>query len=216
MRCVSVAGSLENVINQMSQGDMAEIRMDLIDDLSLEDIASIFSMPVNTLATCRAGKLPEEKRKQYLFQAVMAGAHWVDLDVSTDMDFLEEMKELLRERHCKLILSYHDCEKTPSFDELRQIQKKCAELEADLVKIAVLAKNKKEVARVLGLYDSSYPTLAISMGEIGQTTRFMALFLGAPFTFVAPDNGAKTAPGQIIVSEFTTRWEKMQNGIKKA
>ena len=214
MRCVSASGSLENVLSHMPQGDMAEIRMDMIEDLSLEDIHAIFSMPVQTIATCRAGNLADEQRNTYITEAVLSGADWVDLDISTDLGFLEGIKKLISERHCKLILSYHNCEETPSTEELKQIQQKCADLGADLIKIAVVGKSKMDVARVLSLYDFPVPTLSLSMGKIGQITRFMALFLGAPFTFVMPDNGTQTAPGQLTVSEFTTYLEKMQNASK--
>jgi len=210
MLCVSLSGTIKSVFEQITIGDMAEVRMDLM-EITNQDVIEIFSKPVDLIATCRKGRYSEETRKEFLLLAMASGARWVDLDVETDFLFLEEIKEQARKIGCKLILSYHNLEATPPISILQNIQKQFAELGADLIKIATMGQNVKDVSRILSLYDYSVQTLAISMGQVGRISRVIALFLGAPFTFVVPDNGVSTAPGQLTITEFKRIWENVKN-----
>jgi 3-dehydroquinate dehydratase type I len=77
---------------------------------------------------------------------------------------------------------------------------------ADIGKIVVMASDVYEVRVPMSLYQVAYETdfdlVAFSMGEHGRISRLMALVMGAPFTFAAPDNSAGTAPGQIEITKM--------------
>ena len=76
---------------------------------------------------------------------------------------------------------------------------------ADIAKIAVMPKNKKQVMELLmATLDmeecARIPIVTISMGEIGLISRMCGQFTGSAITFATVCEAS--APGQIPVSEL--------------
>ena len=189
---------------------MAEIRLDLT-RFSNEEVKTIFSQPGKIIATYRpVDGISDESRKEQLKLAIKSGAAYVDIEYESPIFYRKEMIEFARENGCDVIISYHNYNETPSNNSLRKIVNDCYFFGADVAKIATQVTELKDVANILSFYDTDKRMVSIGMGELGKITRVMALFLGAEFSFAAPDGGKKTAPGQLTVSELVKYVEQLK------
>jgi len=202
MICVSLGNiGFNRCVESLLKVECAEIRMDLM-DLTEDEVKLLFSEPCSLIATCRPGKFIEEERISMLTCAIQYGARYVDIEIESEPHFLNTIKEHAEDKGVKLIISYHDFNTTPSIDELENVIKKARLLGADIVKIATLAHNPEDCARVIGLYSKHKDIIAFCMGKEGVITRVAAPYLGAEFTFAAFDESLATAPGQLTVEKM--------------
>lgn len=199
MICVSLAEkSLNACLEVLKTLSFAEIRIDAMPFLNLSSVRHIFSQPVQLIATCRPGGLfRNDERKAMLIAAIHSGAAYVDVEIGSEPGYLHEITSEARARGCKVIISFHDYEKTPGRRQLKAIADLCFQRGADIAKIACMALSDQDNARLLGLLDSDRQVVVIGMGEKGHITRITALLLGSPFTFASLSKGKETAEGQI-------------------
>ncbi|MDR0724601.1 MAG: type I 3-dehydroquinate dehydratase [Prevotellaceae bacterium] len=204
--CVSIGEqTYSGVIAALEKVDFAEIRLDM-SRITSSEIRTVFSLGKQLVATCREGFYDRNERLDRLIEAVRAGAAFVDVETEADEDFRKAVAKQAKLNNCKLIVSYHNFEETPSLLEMCDIVDICKKQDADLVKLVTTAKNKSDASRVLSLYDK-YPDtslVAFAMGAAGLITRVACLFLGAPYTYAAVSDDKPLANGQISV-------EKIQN-----
>ena len=203
MICVSLAYlSFEQCREILRDIEMAEIRLDRL-NFSLPQVREIFSMHQRLIATCRPGNIGEEERKELLLTAGEAGAAFLDIESDAEPGFKTVVSQACRDKNCKVIMSYHNYERTPSRQVLEEIIDSCFADGADIVKIACQALCQADAARILSLYDQdemgheNEKIVALAMGEMGKITRLAALLLGAPFTYAALSQGKETASGQM-------------------
>jgi 3-dehydroquinate dehydratase type I len=188
--------ALENV-------DFAEIRLDMA-RITTSEIGLIFSLGKRLIATCREGFYSNDERLERLLEAIRAGAAFVDVETEADDDFRKIIVEQARLNNCKLIVSYHNFDETPSLPEMCDIVDTCKKQSADIVKLVTTARNKSDVARTLSLYDK-YPDtslVAFAMGGTGLISRVACVFLGAPYTYAAISDDKPLADGQISVEKI--------------
>lgn len=199
MICVSIAeSSLSACLEALETLDFAEIRMDAMPFLTLDDVRGIFSGHTGLLATCRPGALfSEEDRKALLIEAVRSGATYVDVEIESVPAYRDEIVAEARRRGCKVIVSFHDFEETPERRELDAIIDSCFKAGADIAKIACMVRSDSDCARLLGLLDTKRNVVVVGMGAKGRITRIAAPLLGSPFTFACLSKGKETADGQI-------------------
>lgn len=180
--------------------DLAEIRLDLC-DFSLDQVHRLFSEFRGLIATCRAGRHASRHRARLLLTAIRSGADYIDLDCREALSFRHPLQEEARERHCRLILSYHDHRRTPARSVLEELVDSCLKQGGDIAKIACRVHSEADCARLLSLYDRPRDErrriLALGMGQKGRWTRIAAPLLGAPFTFAVPRGHRATAAGQL-------------------
>lgn len=205
--CVSLSHKDHSTIMQiLQQVEMAEIRIDLIEP-SKEFLSQIFGSHHHLIATCRSGKFTDAQRKQWLMSAIDNGAAYIDIEMDASIDFREEMLEYANHKKCKTILSYHNFDKTPQFQELEEITRQCFLSGANVAKISTHCHSKTDAISLLRLYEKFENLVAIGMGEQGKITRIASLIFGAPFTYVSSSKAHSTAEGQIS-------FEAMDNLIK--
>ena len=200
MICVSIAEpTVERCLRALKGLEFAEIRMEGM-ILTADGIKEIFGQPLSLIATCRPGDLDDGRRKKLLIGAIAAGADYVDVEVESDSSYRKAIIEAARARRCRVIISFHDYEKTPALDRLRQITALCFSEGADMAKIACRIRSERDNARLLGLLDGEgfeQKVIVVGMGEKGKITRMAAPFLGSPFTYASLMQGRETAKGQI-------------------
>lgn len=198
MICVSIADvSALEALRIVKANELSEVRLDLI-EFTGDDVENIFSSGNKTIATFRpVDSVPEKERKDILIQAVNAGASYVDIEMENNNDFTKDIIEAAVRKKCKIIISYHNYDNTPSSPELEQILNRCGGKYVDIVKIACRVNSVEDCSRLLSLYGTGKPVIAVGMGEPGRITRIAAVFLGAPFTYASLDAARQTAPGQI-------------------
>lgn len=201
--------NLEEIFSILEQGDieMAEIRLDLCPDLDEEDIESLFSgTDIPLIATCRiAGSASMQEAERRLRTAILAGAKYVDVELEAPAPMGKRLRRAARESGTTLIRSYHNFDETPDAETLAEMVTKCRVFGSDVIKVATMAHNPEDVARVMDLYGMTYPDgrtqeegtlVAFCMGEAGKESRLECLRRGAPFTYVSLCEGDGTAPGQ--------------------
>jgi 3-dehydroquinate dehydratase/shikimate dehydrogenase len=132
----------------------------------------------------------ESQRRELLSQAIEAGAEYVDLEP-------EAAEAIPRRRPTRRIVSMHDFLGTP--DDLTAIQRRLESYDADIVKLATMARSTHDAFRMLELVARSGQTVGLCMGELGTPTRLLAMRWGAPFSYAAPDDSKPPAPGQLSV-----------------
>ncbi|MDR3134396.1 MAG: type I 3-dehydroquinate dehydratase [Prevotellaceae bacterium] len=180
--------------------EMAEIRLDTI-PCHTAQIAQLFThAKIPLIATFRPNGATAAARLEALQTAINAGAAYVDIE--TDAPYLPALMQAARKTACKIILSYHDFERTPGDGELQRIIAQMRALQPDFLKIATCAHSVADAERILSLYKTEKNLLAFCMGKEGQRSRIKSYLLGAPFIYAAPDHGAPTADGQLTVSQI--------------
>jgi 3-dehydroquinate dehydratase type I len=202
--CVSIGEqSYSDILTALEKVNFAEIRLD-VSRITSAEIKSVFSSGKRIIATCREGFYNNSERRERLLEAIRAGAAFVDVETEADNDFRKIIAEQARLNNCKLIVSYHNFDETPSLSEMCNIIDTCKKQGADIVKLVTTARNKSDAARVLSLYDKYLDTslVAFAMGEAGLITRVACVFLGAPYTYAAISDDKPLANGQISVEKI--------------
>jgi 3-dehydroquinate dehydratase type I len=191
--------------------DIIEHRLDFMH--RIEELKQIYHQAkVPIIATCRPTGLgglcmvTEDQRISHLLEAISAGASYVDIELETDSVYMELLRRKASQMDCKLIVSKHFYESTPSNSELLKLVDTLDQSIADIMKIETTPSSIEDCRRILQLYfterSSTLPMIAFAMGDLGRFTRVCALFLGAPFMYVSQDEGEIAAPGQIPLSEM--------------
>jgi 3-dehydroquinate dehydratase I len=202
MICLAISEkNLEKCLSLLEEVELAEIRLDLT-DFSVDEINTVFNHSTPTIATCRPDKMGAKDQMERLTAAIKAGATYIDIEIETERKQQKTIIEIARQYKCKVIISYHNFEKTPGLKELYSIVDQCYDLGADIAKLATLCNSLADSARLLSLYSNSKALVAFGMGDYGKITRIVAPLLGAEFTFAAMDEGDETAPGQIGYSKM--------------
>ncbi|MDR2423202.1 MAG: type I 3-dehydroquinate dehydratase [Prevotellaceae bacterium] len=211
--CVSIGektfATIDSVLKQV---DFAEIRLDL-SSIDGEEIRRLFSCGKPLIATCREGAYGKNQRLERLTAAICAGAAFVDVETEADDDFRATVVALAKQHGCRVIISFHDFEGTPSVAKLEATVEQCRAQGADIVKLVTTACTTADSSKVLSLY-SRFPNLsliAFAMGCKGLITRVACLYLGAPYTYVAISDDRTVASGQISLVRMKNIMDNLNN-----
>jgi 3-dehydroquinate dehydratase-1 len=170
--------------------------------------AAMGSIPL--IFTCRIHveggfkKISQETRLELITTAVGSGnVEIVDVEICNEPAFIEKVKKTTQTGNAKLILSYHNFDKTPDetfiYDKLLRAQ----DLGADIAKLAVMPKDYADVLTLLGATLKArtgrvnVPIVTMSMGPEGQVTRVAGGLFGSDLTFAVGKEAS--APGQIPI-----------------
>ena len=220
--CIPIVGNNdEDILSQLTDelaSDLVEIRIDYyeeIDDFNkvkclLSKVREIIECPI--LFTCRSqdeggnSLLNEEQYQEFLKDVIESGfIDLVDIEINKSNKTIYILKELAHLNNVKVVMSYHNFDKTPTQDDLIDILEKMEVMGADILKIAVMPLAKKDVVTLMdvsllmsGKLDK--PLVMISMGELGKITRVAGELIGSCITFASATRSS--APGQIQVSEM--------------
>lgn len=201
--------------------DLLEIRADHmlpsmyldidVDAKLIGDVRDITGKPViYTLRTLDEGGWAHLERREYL-DHIRNISERTDVDIvdceafAGDMyyepDRMEIMTDMAHANGKLMIMSSHDFDYTPDMEEI--VRKYCAmdNMRGDILKIAVMPRKEEDVlalleaARVFSSDYSETDIIAISMGELGSTTRVCGGEFGSVITFAS--GVRSTAPGQM-------------------
>lgn len=128
-----------------------------------------------------------------------------------DLEFFEEDRPLhkikrLREMGVSVIASHHDFEQTPSPEVMKMLLEKMCAGGADIVKLAVMPQNYKDVLNLLDVTaqfreeNPDTPVITMSMGSLGGISRISGETFGSCVTFGAHEK--PSAPGQFAMKEL--------------
>ncbi|AAL81816.1 3-dehydroquinase [Pyrococcus furiosus DSM 3638] len=200
---VIIAKTIEEAVKKIKlhEADLYELRVDYLE--SMENIELLLPHSNKLIVTVRkveegGAKRIEEQERLKLFEkfAKIKPAYF---DVELYSNIVEDVINLSSKIGSKVILSYHNFSKTPSYQTLQSILDSMIELEPDIIKIVTYARDFRDNIEVIKLYENSENLIAFCMGEKGKISRiFSALY--SPFTYVSIDNSV--APGQFTVGEM--------------
>lgn len=139
-----------------------------------------------------------EKERLRLFQNIMPFVDAVDIELGSK----KILKHVINAAHAsnkKAIISYHNFKDTPEQGRLNNIIQRAKKAGGDIVKIATLANNKKDMAR-LALLTASHPDIiTIAMGKTGVVSRALFPMLGSLLTYCSVTKSS--APGQLSLKD---------------
>ena len=189
--------------------DLFEVRIDLIGE-DWQQVARQLNKPwiACNRTAAEGGKWAgnEARRIEKLLQATELGAEIVDIELST-----RNLKNIVRliKKSSKCLLSFHDLEKTPPFDSLKEMVRKQSEAGADICKVVTTALCFEDNISLLQLIREFPDTRLVSfaMGPLGGISRVLCPLVGGDFTYASIEKGKESAPGQITVQELFTIYE---------
>ncbi|MFU8653015.1 type I 3-dehydroquinate dehydratase [Methanotorris formicicus] len=206
----NIGTALKNAKKALEVADIVEFRVDMlkeVDESVIEEMAK-FPCIITVRAYWEGGfwKKSNDERIKLIKKAIECNAKFVDIELRE-----EKNKELVKFRDeigskTKIIISYHDFEKTPSYEELIKIVEDGLKI-GDITKFAVMARGKEDVLKVLNVINKyEGEIIGIAMGEEGKLTRILGVHFGSILTFASME-GKASAPGQIDVKKLKEIWE---------
>ena len=217
--CVSIAAeSLKELERQLKKAaektDLAEVRLDRLKQPE-KALPIIKKSRLEVIATLRPAweggwfKGSEKKRAGILKKACGAAGF---VDVELKADFIAEVVKEARKKGSRVIVSWHDFEKTPGKKDLETIFKKEKKAGADVCKIVTNARQfgDNNIMLDLVLSNAGAGIIAFCMGEVGIASRILSPLFGADFTYACLEYGKTTAPGQVSVDDVKEIYRVMQ------
>lgn len=134
----------------------------------------------------------------------------VDIELESGNMLVYQLVEIVHQNHVKVLMSYHDFEKTPAVMEMKERLEKMEIMGADICKIAVMPFSYKDVIQLLNTTMEmsqrlTRPLVTMSMGKIGKITRIVGELVGSSITFASV--GQSSAPGQLTLEDMQTLLE---------
>lgn len=130
----------------------------------------------------------------------------IDVELFTGETEVKDIVTYAHKHGVKVIMSNHDFDKTPSYDEILTRLKAMQSLDADIPKIAVMPTNKKDVLTLLQATIDMHetyadrPIITMSMAGTGVISRLCGEVFGSALTFGAAKKAS--APGQMNVEDL--------------
>lgn len=182
-----------------------EVRIDLIGDDWPELVRQLRKPWIACNRTAEEGgrwQGNEARRIEKLLQAIELGADMVDIELRTKN--LDKIIQLARKR-TKCLLSFHDLEKTPPLEEMKEVVNRQLKAGADICKVIPTARKFEDNLTILQL-NSEFPgvkQISFAMGPLGTLSRVLCPLVGGEFTYASIEKGRESAEGQITVEELT-------------
>lgn len=180
--------------------DLIELRVDcfaapLEETVSyVKEIRSAVDIP--SIGTVRETDFNRGNRLDY-FKGISPYVDCVDIELGTPLS-----NEIIA--CCKgktILVSEHDFEKTPTDEVLQDMVERAIKQGADIVKIAVMARNRSDVTRLLRFTeDCKIPVVTIAMGPLGTVSRVISPLFGSLFTYGFMHR--PVAPGQLSAEKL--------------
>jgi 3-dehydroquinate dehydratase I len=183
--------------------DAVEIRVDAF-SVPLE-ARQIAELPVAAIVTVRCAEegglrsmSDDDRRESYL--ALLPRAAAIDLELRS-AESMSDLREAVLRNAKTLILSFHDCQRTPSLADLENACAEMRDLGANILKIATKTESISEVSRLLTLLErSSSPLAVMGMGAFGRASRLLFAKAGSVLNYGWL--GKPQVPGQWSAKEF--------------
>ena len=192
--------------------DLYEARIDLIGDGWPEVVKQLRKPWIACNRSAEEGgkwQGNEARRIEKLLQAIELGADMVDIELRTRN--LDNIVNLVK-KSAKCLLSFHNLEKTPALDEMKEVVARQLKAGADICKMVTTARGFDDNLAVLKLI-SEFPgvrMVSFAMGSLGAMSRVLCPLLGGDFTYASIDRGKESAEGQIPVRDLVKIYEMVR------
>lgn len=200
--------------------DLIEWRIDGLEnvediDFSLQTLSDLRTKipSVPLILTCRIHseggirKISQEKRLELIQGAIRTGIpDIVDIELCNDSHFVGTILEAAERYGIKVILSFHDFEKTPEEGVIIGRLVRAQEMGAHIAKAAVMPKSHHDIMILLNATLKArtealqIPIITMSMGKLGVATRIVGGIFGSDITFAIGKDAS--SPGQIPIQKL--------------
>lgn len=152
-----------------------------------------------------ASLTPEDYEALNLAAADSGFADLIDVEMFSGDAMVRRIVDGAHKKKVRVIGSNHDFYKTPDTAEIVRRLRRMQELDADIVKAAVMPLTKEDVLRLLEATVEAEkcvdrPIVTMAMGGIGVVSRIAGEIFGSSITFGAAAKAS--APGQIDVNDL--------------
>ena len=196
--------------------DLLELRIDCFkkrDALYIQKIIKdIKAVNLPVIATIRSkvegGKAAiSDNARLGLFETIIPFVDAVDIELSSR----QILKDIISQAHRfnkKVLVSYNNFKNTPEQKKLEAIIKNSKKAGGDIVKIATLARDKKDIVQLASLTVSHENIITIAMGRLGTLSRLLFPMLGSLLTYCSVTKAS--APGQIPLKTTALLLKKLK------
>ncbi len=191
---------------QEAGADMVELRVDMFEKLNVKRIKNLIEevhkVGLKTILTIRSEKEGGKhiENREELFRELSPISDYTDIELSSQ-DIIPVVRQAVKSKDRKLIISYHNFEMTPSDWILREIFREAKRWGADIVKVATRANSYQDVARLLCIgHQEEGEKILICMGKMGSVSRLAGFAFGSVISYAFVDEAV--AEGQIHLREM--------------
>jgi 3-dehydroquinate dehydratase-1 len=189
---------IESIKRSQKEVDLVELWFDEIENLNEELLEKIFSLKKRPFLY---KALSDDKK---IAEVLRFNVEFIDVDVSYSQEKIKKIKKLFPKT--KIVISFHDFDKTPEINFLRRIILKMQKNGADIIKIATKANSIKDSFMMLELLselnDQKIKAICLCMGKEGMLTRTSGHLFKNYIMYAPLNTKNKTAEGQLTVKEF--------------
>lgn len=216
--CIPIMGrSQEEVVAAAKQipeeADLVELRLDYFTDCNENEAVEALLREVQvwikkpllvTVRTQKEGGMYDICGDNYhtLLKVLIAmgGFAMLDIEYHQGMPNLQQYVEMAHQKDIRVIMSFHDFDKTPEAHHMTELLKEMEQEQADIAKIAVMPRSKRDVLELMKVTCEAselleIPVVTMSMGAEGMVSRMTGEIFGSSITFGC--HGAASAPGQV-------------------
>jgi 3-dehydroquinate dehydratase-1 len=201
----------------MDSADIIELRVDMFDSLVPEHVEQVFRTArekfgkpiIATVRDSKEGGRKEIRDRPAMYRLVIPFSDAVDVEILAG-DVMKPAKDLCRDKGSLLIGSYHNFESTPADNFLEQMIETGIRNGADVVKIAVTAKEEDDFMRLmlLTMRHKIQGIITIAMGDKGLPSRVFSPLFGSLITYGSINK--PSAPGQLSAVEVMDIFRKLK------
>lgn len=190
----------------LSGADLIELRVDMFKEV--DKVIDIFVLAEKkyelpllcTIRLPQEGGKKEIKNRLKIYEAVMPYCSFFDIEIFSDEAFY--LRKLTEETNINLIGSYHNFTHTPSLEEVEKIFDKGKTLDIDIIKIATMVNEQKDLETLLcfTIKHKNDNVIVLGMGQKGIPSRIINPVFGSLITYASLNEAS--APGQIPLKEL--------------
>jgi len=194
----------------MAKGaELVEFRLDYMENPFIEALVNPEFPAIITNRVVREGgkiAVDENVRTARLQKAIDLSAAYIDIELNNFYKFDRKNSKT------GIIVSYHNFNETPSFENLQKIYDKIVSQGADVVKIVTMAKEEDDCMGIMDLVrDANIPTIGMCMGEYGVFTRYNKKNYIA---YCALNKSECSAPGQFTLDHMIKHFKQVEENHK--
>jgi len=196
-------------IPKAKDADLAELRLDYIKNINNAKLKNLMQNCRKPVIVTNRKKSEggffngnENKRIETLKNALELGADYVDVEYSSDKKSIRDL--IHNKRKTKIIVSYHDFEKTPG--DINKIYVRIKKLNPDFIKIVTNARSVADNFRIFDLIRKANKEkrkiIAFCMGDYGKFSRILSIIFGSQITYASISKRKESASGQLTINEM--------------
>lgn len=181
-----------------------ELRADYLESINKENL-SLFRKKITSKLIFTLREQNEGGKRQYDFDEkikILLLAQKLGFDlIDCEFKLFEKLKisQQAKFDKTKLILSYHDFNKTPTYKTIKNIYQNIKIYNPEIIKLAFAVNSTRDLKKIYKLIISTnHKKVIIGMGEKARMTRILGPMLGCEFTFAA-NEFYTSAPGQVKI-----------------